>query len=152
MKKFCIIVAVFGFILLCAVPAYANVAPRQNSGCTQDVYQQYLAALERFRNCSGSLAPACYSNQTYCTCCEQSSHSCCSAFYAAAKLYARCKDYSSNSKRFLDTNNHIVGNTLSCYLTSGGSATYISVVTIGVMLALAIPLQCIMWVQEEDEE
>ena len=144
MKKFCIIVAAFGFILLCEVPAYANAAPRQDSGCTQAIYQQYLAALETFRNCSSSLARACYSNRTYCTCCEQSSNSCCSAFYAAAKLYARCKDYSSNSKRLLDFNNNISGNTLSCYLKSGVSATYVSAITIGLMLALAVPLHCIM--------
>lgn len=144
MKKFCIIVLAFGFILLCAVPAYANAAPRQDSGCTQAIYQQYLAAHEKFRNCSSSLARACYSNRTYCTCCEQSSNSCCSAFYAAARLYTRCKDYSSNNKRFLDTTNNISGNTYSCTVTSGGSATYISAVTIGLILAIAVPLQCIM--------
>lgn len=146
MKTF-YIASILMFISLYAIPAGASVVTRQNTNCTNEDKQSYDTASSAFSACQSSIA--CNSSQTYCQCCSGSSNSCCDHFYTAASIYSRCGGPTTNTK-FLNPKFGITINfnrDFLCYKssTSSSATSYVSAVMVGLMLAVAVPIQSILW-------
>ena len=145
MKTFCI-AAILIFTILYAFPAGANVVTRQSTDCTDADKQSYATASSAFSACKSSIS--CNVDQTYCQCCSGSEDDCCGHFYAAARIYSRCGGPTTDTK-FL--NQKVVVNVftfnreLICFRSSSsGTTSYVSAVTVGLMLAVAVPIQSIL--------
>ena len=136
------------FIILYAIPAGANVMTRQSTNCTDADLRSYETASDAFSACRSSIA--CNSSQTYCQCCRGSNNSCCDHFYTAASIYSRCGGPTSETK-FLNPKLVVINlnfnSELICFKsasTSDGATSYVSAVMVGLMLAVAVPIQYIL--------